>query len=134
MRTAVAAMRHKMLAHLDTSSSDCFDVKQGQGGLVDIEFFIQCQVLSHAHRHEALCRWTDNVRLLDTLAVVGEVTADSASALKAHYLFYRTLLHRRDLAGLGRCVPWQAVADHPQAVRRLTAPCLTGAQEGDIIR
>ncbi len=134
VRTAVAAMRHKMLAHLDTSSSDCFDVKQGQGGLVDIEFFIQCQVLSHAHRHEALCRWTDNVRLLDTLAAVGEVTADSASALKAHYLFYRTLLHRRDLAGLGRCVPWQAVADHPQAVRRLTAPCLTGAQEGDIIR
>lgn len=133
VRQAVAAMRRKMLSHLDQSTSDCFDVKQGQGGLVDIEFFIQCQVLIHAGQRAGLCRWTDNVRLLETLAECGVLAQDTAEALKTHYLFYRALLHRRDLAGMDKCVPRSQLGTHPEQVRQYTQSCLSGTGKGDII-
>jgi len=133
VRQAVAAMRRKMLSHLDKSTSTCFDVKQGPGGLVDIEFFIQCQVLIHAGQWAELCRWTDNVRLLETLSTCGALTPEAASTLKAHYLFYRALLHRRDLAGLDKCVPRSQLGPRPEQVRQYTQSCLSGTGEGDII-
>ncbi len=130
VRAEVAAMRRKMLAHLDKSTAECFDVKQGRGGLVDIEFFIQCQVLAHAAERAVLCHWTDNVRLLVALADAGVLTPDEADALKHHYLFYRALLHRRVLAGEGGCVPREQVEGVSRQVRRLVAPCLKVESQG----
>jgi glutamate-ammonia-ligase adenylyltransferase len=37
----VRAMRQRMRAELDRSTAECFDLKQGPGGLVDIEFWLQ---------------------------------------------------------------------------------------------
>ena len=42
----VQAMRERMRAELDRSNEHLFDLKQGQGGLVDIEFSLQAAVLS----------------------------------------------------------------------------------------
>lgn len=42
----VQAMRERMRAELDRSAEKVFDLKQGQGGLVDIEFALQAAVLS----------------------------------------------------------------------------------------
>ena len=45
----VQAMRERMRAELDRSNAQMFDLKQGQGGLVDIEFALQAAVLSAPH-------------------------------------------------------------------------------------
>ena len=42
----VHAMRERMRTELDRSTTQKFDLKQGQGGLVDIEFALQAAVLS----------------------------------------------------------------------------------------
>ena len=54
VRAEVSAMRRRMRAELDRSGGDRFDLKQGQGGLVDLEFALQYLVLASAHRHPSL--------------------------------------------------------------------------------
>ncbi len=56
----VQAMRERMRAELDRSSELLFDLKQGQGGLVDIEFALQAAVLSSAIRK----RWSSKTQTL----------------------------------------------------------------------
>ena len=50
----VGAMRRRMRAELDRTDANLFDLKQGEGGLVDLEFLLQAIVLEHAHAHPAL--------------------------------------------------------------------------------
>jgi [glutamine synthetase] adenylyltransferase / [glutamine synthetase]-adenylyl-L-tyrosine phosphorylase len=45
----VVDMRQRMRKELDKSSEDWFNIKQGRGGLVDIEFISQFLVLNHIH-------------------------------------------------------------------------------------
>jgi len=54
LRTDVLAMRARMRGELDRSRGDRFDLKQGEGGLVDLEFLLQYMVLAHAHATPAL--------------------------------------------------------------------------------
>ncbi len=56
----VQAMRERMRADLDRSSEQMFDLKQGQGGLVDIEFSLQAAVLSSTDRK----RWSTRTHVL----------------------------------------------------------------------
>ncbi len=49
LRDDVFAMRAKMRGELDRSRGDRFDLKQGESGLVDLEFLLQYLVLVHAH-------------------------------------------------------------------------------------
>ncbi|NVK22201.1 MAG: bifunctional [glutamate--ammonia ligase]-adenylyl-L-tyrosine phosphorylase/[glutamate--ammonia-ligase] adenylyltransferase [Kangiellaceae bacterium] len=44
----VVSMRHKMREHLDKTDTQYWDIKQGKGGLVDIEFLVQFWVLTYA--------------------------------------------------------------------------------------
>jgi len=50
----VARMRERWRHELDRSDAQRFDLKQGRGGLVDIEFLLQMLVLAHAHEHPEL--------------------------------------------------------------------------------
>ena len=76
---------------------DTFDLKQGIGAMVDIEFLVQYLVLLHANRHPALLRWTDNVRLLQSLLENGLIHANTAHLLRHAYLIYRADGHRLSL-------------------------------------
>ncbi len=49
LKNDIITMREKMRSHLDKSSESFFDIKQGQGGLVDIEFLAQFLVLAYAY-------------------------------------------------------------------------------------
>ncbi|MFX8067482.1 hypothetical protein ABTK78_20570, partial [Acinetobacter baumannii] len=49
VRADVRDMRRRMRAELDRSDAAAFDLKQGEGGLVDLEFLLQAIVLEHAH-------------------------------------------------------------------------------------
>ena len=64
LRVEVIAMRGRMRAELDRSDAARFDLKQGAGGLVDLEFLLQLLVLRDAHAHPALLVPRDTPGLL----------------------------------------------------------------------
>jgi glutamate-ammonia-ligase adenylyltransferase len=65
LRKDVSSMRARMRAELDRSDAARFDVKQGDGGLVDLEFLLQFLVLRDASRVPALLKPRDTQGLLD---------------------------------------------------------------------
>ena len=97
LRKDVREMREKMAAKLDASSDTQFDIKQGAGGLVDIEFLVQYAVLRWAHEYPDLIEWTDNARLLDALQEHRLLAGTSAELLFGAYSVFRAISHRRAL-------------------------------------
>jgi glutamate-ammonia-ligase adenylyltransferase len=78
-------MRERWRHELDRSSATRFDIKQGRGGLVDIEFLLQALVLEHAARVPVLAAPTRTLGLIDALRAHGALAADDADALaRAH--------------------------------------------------
>ncbi len=51
LRREVRDMRERMRAELDASTAEVFDLKQGRGGIADIEFVVQYAVLANASRY-----------------------------------------------------------------------------------
>jgi glutamate-ammonia-ligase adenylyltransferase len=87
LKTEVTAMRRRMREELDRSDGSRFDLKQGEGGLVDLEFLVQERVLALAAAHPPLCRWTDTPSLLRELAAIdGLAGGDVEALLQAHRL------------------------------------------------
>ena len=83
LRDEVVKMRARMRAELDRSDIARFDLKQGAGGLVDLEFLIQYLVLRDAEAHAALVLPRDTPGLIAALAAAGALSADEAGALDA---------------------------------------------------
>lgn len=108
----VYAMRMKMRIYLDRSSDKLFDLKQGLGGMVDIEFIAQYLLLREAPRHPNMVLWSDNVRIFDECARLGILSEDITATLKNAYLAIRECYHRVSLADLPRIVSLQ---DRPKA-------------------
>ncbi|MEQ8661188.1 MAG: bifunctional [glutamate--ammonia ligase]-adenylyl-L-tyrosine phosphorylase/[glutamate--ammonia-ligase] adenylyltransferase, partial [Gammaproteobacteria bacterium] len=90
----IIAMRARMRGELDRSNADWYDLKQGAGGMTDIEFVVQYAVLRWACEHPPLLLWTDNLRLLETIADLGLLPAASCRRLHDAYFAYRADVHR----------------------------------------
>ena len=93
----VVEMRDRMREHIlsgDKSTGHEFDLKQGRGGIVDIEFMVQYAVLAWAAQVPQLCEWSDNVRILDALRAANLFTAEEAKSLADAYLNYRSAAHQ----------------------------------------
>jgi glutamate-ammonia-ligase adenylyltransferase len=108
----VSAMRGRMRAELDRSDAARFDLKQGGGGLVDLEFLVQFLVLRDAGTHPELLAPRDTPGLLRALGDAGALS--NADALhEAHAVLLdaglRCTLDRRK-----RLLPW---AEVPEAAR-----------------
>jgi len=97
LKKEVADMRERLRKQLLRADSNRFDLRQGKGGMVDIEFLVQYLVLLNAHRFVELTEWTDNVRQIHTLALTGVISDETAHLLKEAYLTYRFALHRLSL-------------------------------------
>ena len=97
LRREVVEMRDKMRQNLAKGGAERFDLKQDTGGIADIEFIVQYGVLRWAHAHPALLQWTDNIRLLQTLADEGLLERQDAQLLADAYRAYRAEVHRRAL-------------------------------------
>ena len=67
----VSSMRRKMREELDRSDAAIFDLKQGEGGLVDLEFLLQFIVLRDAASHPALLQSSATPALLDAARAAG---------------------------------------------------------------
>ncbi|MEH6639637.1 MAG: bifunctional [glutamate--ammonia ligase]-adenylyl-L-tyrosine phosphorylase/[glutamate--ammonia-ligase] adenylyltransferase [Porticoccaceae bacterium] len=105
LKSDVIAMREKMRSYLDSGGSEGedsssgaeFDLKQGVGGIVDIEFMVQFEVLALSHSHPELTRWTDNIRILGDCAKLGLMSSHDVDNLCEAYKAYRAAGHRRQL-------------------------------------
>ena len=118
----VVKMREKMRAQLGSKAGDAgFDLKHDRGGIVDIEFMVQYQVLANAETHPELAIYTDNIRQLDGLSESGCISTVDADALKTAYVRYRTLNHEAILAGRKGCTEFAEVENERQLVEGLWA-------------
>ena len=91
-------MRNKMLsAH--RGKSVLFDLKQDSGGMIDIEFIVQCLILLHASVHPALVDDIGNIALLHLAGDLQLIDATAASAVADAYRTYRKLQHQARLQG-----------------------------------
>jgi glutamate-ammonia-ligase adenylyltransferase len=116
LRDAVRDMRAKMRASLDKSRDGRFDLKQGRGGIADIEFMVQYSVLRWASVHSALTEWTDNVRLLQTLDRLELLPGQAAQDLTDAYKALRAAYHRNALQDSPGMVPDTELAAEREAV------------------
>jgi glutamate-ammonia-ligase adenylyltransferase len=99
LKKDVVEMREKMRDHLLPAAKGGdgqagFHLKQGHGGIVDIEFMVQYAVLAWAHQYSELTRWSDNVRILESMQQCELIDAEEASALTEAYKAYRAAGHR----------------------------------------
>ncbi|GLS83195.1 bifunctional [glutamate--ammonia ligase]-adenylyl-L-tyrosine phosphorylase/[glutamate--ammonia-ligase] adenylyltransferase [Paraferrimonas haliotis] len=97
LKQEVRDMRKKMRDHL-LNSADDIDLKQGVGGITDIEFIAQYLVLAHAPAHLSLCRWSDNVRIFEQLAETEIIPFEQAQLLINAYCTLRNASHRKTLS------------------------------------
>lgn len=95
LRTQVTQMREKMRQELNRDTSDTFDLKQGCGGIADIEFMVQYLILDNAANCPSLLQYTDNVRQMEALHEHGYLVATDADVLTQAYLYLRGRYHRR---------------------------------------
>ena len=82
-----------MRGELDKSSAQQVDLKQCRGGIVDIEFMVQCAVLLWSDEHPELLRYPDNLRLLDAIARAGLMSGDDAAQLTEAYCTIRRYIN-----------------------------------------
>ena len=93
LRNDVISMRARMRKQLDKSDREQFDLKQGKGGIGDIEFLVQYLVLANAAANESVFHFSDNIRQLDALAENGFLDADTALQLQSLYREFRLRVH-----------------------------------------
>jgi glutamate-ammonia-ligase adenylyltransferase len=78
----VVDMRRRMRAQLDRSDPARFDLKQGEGGLVDLEFLLQALVLGEAAGQPPLLAPRATPELLAAARDGGLLEAEQAAALR----------------------------------------------------
>ncbi|PIE62161.1 MAG: bifunctional [glutamate--ammonia ligase]-adenylyl-L-tyrosine phosphorylase/[glutamate--ammonia-ligase] adenylyltransferase [Desulfobacter postgatei] len=97
LKNEVGQMREKMRTQRLVCEPGLLDLKQGRGGIVDIEFFVQYLVLRHACDYPDIVEWTDNVRLLEALSVDALISAEESGILQNAYVTMRKAIHRLTL-------------------------------------
>ncbi|MEE4608912.1 MAG: bifunctional [glutamate--ammonia ligase]-adenylyl-L-tyrosine phosphorylase/[glutamate--ammonia-ligase] adenylyltransferase, partial [Desulfobacteraceae bacterium] len=119
LRDEVRRMRERMRSEHLAPEPGIFDLRQERGGIVDIEFLVQYLVLLESHRHPSLVRWTDNVRLLQTLIQTGILDEERAFMLREAYLIFRAKAHQLSLREQPARVPEKRFAALRHRVRRV---------------
>lgn len=91
----IKAIKNQILRHYhqEDTSFEGFDVKLGQGGIREIEFYAQVNQLLFGGKIPEL-RAQSTLDALDALVTAGKVTSNVRDDLKAAYIYLRTLEHR----------------------------------------
>ncbi len=119
LKKDVREMREKMRDSLVKRIKDTFDLKQGLGGMADIEFIVQYSVLRWAADHKELLAFTDNLRLFEILANLKILKKTEAALLKDAYFSYRADGHRLALQEKPAVVPETEYKDYRAGVERI---------------
>lgn len=119
LKKEVKAMRIKMKAHLGGKKTGKFQIKHDAGGITDIEFLTQFQLLAHGQDMPELTRWSDNVRLLDAMAKAGVVEENQALSLRDAYTKMRNEIHRLNLLEASLYIPDNRFLRERQTVEKI---------------
>jgi len=119
LRKEVGEMRGRLRRESLADNPSVFNLKQGRGGIVDIEFLVQYLVLLLSNKHPDLLVWTDNVRLLQTLFETGAMDNPTADFLKHAYLILRATAHKLSLQERPAEIPAEKLGPLRSKVRRL---------------
>jgi glutamate-ammonia-ligase adenylyltransferase len=119
LKRDIVEMRERMCKELDRGNAASFDLKHGPGGITDIEFMVQYAVLRWAGAHPSLLAWTDNLRLLETIADLGLLPATLCRGLHDAYFAYRAELHRCALQQIDGLVDAHVFQAQRQEVREI---------------
>lgn len=117
VRLDVQTMREKMRESLADRRPGVFDLKQGFGGIADIEFIVQFGVLVSAAKHCEITRWTDTVRLLESLRTINFLEPEQADRLRCAYCDYRGKAHRLALQEMPALASSSEFSEHRAAVQ-----------------
>ena len=119
LRKDIVDMRQKMRVSLDNTKEGEFDLKHSPGGIADIEFMVQCGVLSWACDTLALTDFTDNIRLLEGFAQNDKMPENDVVLLSDAYRTFRAEVHRLTLQELPAIVADDAFVKERGIVKRL---------------
>ena len=111
----IAQMRKRMELEIGIEGKTRLNLKQGRGGLVDVEFVAQMMALAHGHEHIAL-RKRATRDLLKELEWLQLITNDEAVALRDGYEFIARLENRLRIES---DQPAWALPTDPDALRPL---------------
>jgi glutamate-ammonia-ligase adenylyltransferase len=121
LREDILSMRERMRKQLDRSDAEHFDLKQGLGGMTDIEFLVQYVTLRWAHQWAELVDVTDNLRLLDALNEFQIIGSDTCAVMYNAYFAFRAEVHKAALQDDAALVESHALREHRDGIRRLWA-------------
>ena len=127
LREDVRSMRERMRRELDKSGPGEFDLKQGAGGIADIEFLAQYWALLHAARRPPVAFFSDTIRQLESLASDGLIAQQTVDQLTNAYRAYRSRGHHRSLRDEVARVPDREFAAERAAVTRIWEATFAGA-------
>jgi len=119
LRQEVRDMRERMRAELDASTAEVFDLKQGRGGIADIEFVVQYEILANAHRYPDLLIYPDNIRQLDGLERFGILSIADTARLRNAYRGLRRRIHQLKLQEQPAQIPMDEARDERESVIRV---------------
>jgi glutamate-ammonia-ligase adenylyltransferase len=116
LKQDVVEMRERMRKELVRSDPGFFDLKQGEGGITDIEFMVQYMVLASAATCNGLTTYSDNIRILDSIAENGLMEKQECNELADIYRAFRKDIHKFALKELPAMVPETSVEQQKQRV------------------
>jgi glutamate-ammonia-ligase adenylyltransferase len=128
LKAEVLSMREKMRSAQGASlknssiknSPDIFELKNGNGGIIDVEFLVQFLVLTYAKKHPQLTENIGNIALLKLLASFNIIDAGLAEKVAVAYREYRKMQHALKLQGMTQTkVEANLVTQHTVAVTAL---------------
>jgi [glutamine synthetase] adenylyltransferase / [glutamine synthetase]-adenylyl-L-tyrosine phosphorylase len=90
----IIKMRLKMKNERIYKDKSLFDLKQGDGGIVDIEFLVQYLTLLNAAKYRKIIKWTNTINIIESLAEYGIIDDITANLLKKAYISYRHTSNR----------------------------------------
>ena len=119
LRKEVIEMRNRMRKELSKEKKGQFDLKQGAGGIVDIEFMVQYGVLAWANEKSDLLEYTDNIHLLEALATAKLMAKADVKVLSDAYRIFRARLHKMALQEQPGLVDAEEYNELSTAVRQI---------------
>ena len=123
LRAEVRAMRVRVRAAHPAPREGAaarFDVKHGEGGMMDVEFAVQTLVLAHSALHPGLRDDIGNIALLKLAETLGLLPAGVGTAAADAYRELRRAQHRARLDEAPTHFEPAAFATEREAVRALT--------------
>ena len=120
----VQAMRRRMRDYKDESADGELDVKQMAGGLIDIEFLAQYAALSQTKRHVEISRFTDAIRILESMESAGLWPTADVTRLTNAYRDYRGIAHRAALQERRAMIDAHDMADARRHIAAIWARCI----------